>query len=744
MTIAKVYPSRGQLNWDTPIEAKLDEIIDAVNAVQYVMDGATTIADLNAFLAGDEPVKRLSGAGSFATVLAIPDGTKLNATGAVITATGTGSADIVTLGVGVILNGLEIVGGKATRTGGRGIFSSGDNVQVVGCYVHEVKAAGIELATMAGYNITGNRVEDCDGQGINLNVADQGIVSGNTVVDCQHGIQWWGGDAAVSSVIGTSDITITGNTVRNVTAGIWGSLGQYVTVAGNTISDCSDVGIDFEGCQDSTATGNTVDNCVEAGLAVFHGSSNVAFVGNTVRQGAGDGAGVRVFGSNSTSERILIEGNTIQAVDDWPVTVDPDQATDVTIRGNEVTATGSGQGGIQVAQSHRGIVDDNRVLVTHHTGIVISGGNDGRVAGNHVRTTADASALNDGAGILLTWASAGYPTKRNLVAGNQVVNFVTGIRDDCWGDNDSRNAILNNIANTITHQGTFGGTYGGYIRGNRTQADPRTIIGDDAQQALLDLKAPLASPALTGNPTVPTQAPGTNNTRAASTAYADAAVAASLVGPTFTGDPKAPTPAISDRDTSIATSAFVGLAAGLFAVVPTSVVAAGGGSSGSVGAGGKVTFATCTSIAVNGAFSALYDNYLILIKSDHSTAALTTMRLRVAGTDSSAAVYDVQALFAGNGTATSGATLAGTSWDLAGVTTTRENTTIELNEPFLTVATMGESQNRSTTNPMVQATNYLGLRALQHRSGTSYDGFTLIASTGTITGNIRIYGYNNL
>jgi hypothetical protein len=39
------------------------------------------------------------------------------------------------------------------------------------------------------------------------------------------------------------------------------------------------------------------------------------------------------------------------------------------------------------------------------------------------------------------------------------------------------------------------------------------------------LLAPLASPALTGNPTVPTQPPGTNSTRAASTAYADAAVA---------------------------------------------------------------------------------------------------------------------------------------------------------------------------------------------------------------------------
>jgi hypothetical protein len=48
-------------------------------------------------------------------------------------------------------------------------------------------------------------------------------------------------------------------------------------------------------------------------------------------------------------------------------------------------------------------------------------------------------------------------------------------------------------------------------------------------QGQLDDKAPLASPALTGTPTAPTAAAGTNSTQVATTAYADAAVAA-LVG----------------------------------------------------------------------------------------------------------------------------------------------------------------------------------------------------------------------
>jgi len=47
-----------------------------------------------------------------------------------------------------------------------------------------------------------------------------------------------------------------------------------------------------------------------------------------------------------------------------------------------------------------------------------------------------------------------------------------------------------------------------------------------AIQTQLNAKAPLASPALTGNPTAPTQTAGNNSTRVATTAYTDAAVAA--------------------------------------------------------------------------------------------------------------------------------------------------------------------------------------------------------------------------
>lgn len=83
--------------------------------------------------------------------------------------------------------------------------------------------------------------------------------------------------------------------------------------------------------------------------------------------------------------------------------------------------------------------------------------------------------------------------------------------------------------------------------------------------------APKASPALTGTPTAPTPASGTNTTQLATTAFVQSAVAAAVpdlspyapkASPVFSGNPVAPTPAKFDADTSLATTAFVQAALG--------------------------------------------------------------------------------------------------------------------------------------------------------------------------------------
>lgn len=77
--------------------------------------------------------------------------------------------------------------------------------------------------------------------------------------------------------------------------------------------------------------------------------------------------------------------------------------------------------------------------------------------------------------------------------------------------------------------------------------------------ALLALKADLASPIFTGTPAAPTAAPGTNTTQLATTAFVAAlgALKANLASPAFTGTPAAPTPAVGTNTTQLATAAMV-------------------------------------------------------------------------------------------------------------------------------------------------------------------------------------------
>lgn len=92
-------------------------------------------------------------------------------------------------------------------------------------------------------------------------------------------------------------------------------------------------------------------------------------------------------------------------------------------------------------------------------------------------------------------------------------------------------------------------------------SDPVTLAQSQVTNLTTDLaaKAPLASPALTGNPTAPTPSGGDNDTSIATTAFVQGEISAKapLASPTFTGNPAAPTPSAGDNDTSIATTAFV-------------------------------------------------------------------------------------------------------------------------------------------------------------------------------------------
>lgn len=124
---------------------------------------------------------------------------------------------------------------------------------------------------------------------------------------------------------------------------------------------------------------------------------------------------------------------------------------------------------------------------------------------------------------------------------------------------------------------------GNRARARDVEADFSAVaLGFDGVDTALALKAPLASPALTGVPTAPTAAPGTGTSQIATCAFVVAqALSASLPGqagnagkylftngtsaswadpfasPALTGTPTAPTAAVKTATTQIATTAFV-------------------------------------------------------------------------------------------------------------------------------------------------------------------------------------------
>lgn len=102
-------------------------------------------------------------------------------------------------------------------------------------------------------------------------------IRSNSIRRYQHGIQWWGGDAnpdrngLLDNPRWAINIQISKNIIDNIgMGGIWGSMGNKVMVVdGNKVTNCGDVGIDFEGTFASSATGNYVKNCRNGCITTF-------------------------------------------------------------------------------------------------------------------------------------------------------------------------------------------------------------------------------------------------------------------------------------------------------------------------------------------------------------------------------------------------------------------------------------------------------------------------------------------
>ena len=183
---------------------------------------------------------------------------------------------------------------------------------------------------------------------------------------------------------------------------------------------------------------------------------------------------------------------------------------------------------------------------------------------------------------------------------------------------------------------------------------------------------------------------------------------------------------------------------GLTQVIPTSVSV--GSGSGSVGANGAITFSGASSISLNGCFSSTYDNYQITLQTTAFSGAgalFTQFRLRNASDDSTANWYTaLAALSIGNSTADPILGVAATQGYLPYTTAAAALTyspIMEVMRPFLAAKTSINVRgyyNTGTRDGIMHGVN-------QHDLATSYSGITLFPNSGTFTGTLRIYGYNN-
>jgi len=153
------------------------------------------------------------------------------------------------------------------------------------------------------------------------------------------------------------------------------------------------------------------------------------------------------------------------------------------------------------------------------------------------------------------------------------------------------------------------------------------------------------------------------------------------------------------------------------------------------------SFSAVSSVSINGCFSATYDNYTMLMRATHSATSIEVeLRMRASGTDETGANYSYRfALGAGTfSTNVVGGGFTGQTSGRISVVDTVDNNVIFANifDPFLAKRTLWISKGNEDANNIREYN-------IDHTLANSYDGFTLLVASGTITGNLRIYGYRN-
>jgi hypothetical protein len=149
------------------------------------------------------------------------------------------------------------------------------------------------------------------------------------------------------------------------------------------------------------------------------------------------------------------------------------------------------------------------------------------------------------------------------------------------------------------------------------------------------------------------------------------------------------------------------------------------------------SFSAVSSVSLNDVFTSAYENYRILIRVINSGGSVGILfRMRASGSDASGSNYNRQ-LIDVSGSSFVGASAASQSSGVFSITSTTDSATAsgDLYGPQLSVRTVAVTLGNYDDKIRQQNTT--------HTLTTSYDGITFFPESGTITGTIRVYGYQN-
>ncbi len=177
----------------------------------------------------------------------------------------------------------------------------------------------------------------------------------------------------------------------------------------------------------------------------------------------------------------------------------------------------------------------------------------------------------------------------------------------------------------------------------------------------------------------------------------------------------------------------------LIPVTPTSITATGG--SGSINDNGSISF-NCSTISLNNVFTSTYSNYKIILQSIPSAESQLRFRWRASGTDNSSANYQIQNVYGSSSTVTAGRGTSQTSGEIlyahgGACYLVGDILNPQVVDQYKTIISIGTSWSNTTIPTIITYHNGWNGSLL------AFDGISFFANTGTIQGNIKIYGYRN-